>query len=82
MIEHVEDDHLVPLVMEVMQGGFHGLGIVVEVADQNDQAAPLEPVGQAVQGRSQAGRPVGLDGLEMAHHLVEVTRRAAARPGR
>ena len=55
---------------------FHGLGIVVQVADQDDQAAPLEPVGQAVEGRSQVGRPAGLDGLEVAHHLVEVPRRA------
>ena len=40
VVQHVKDDDLVPLVVEMMKGAIHGLGFVVEVADQNDQAVP------------------------------------------
>ena len=62
---------------EVVEGAVDGVGVVVEVADEDDEAAAFEAVGQAVEGGAEVGFAAGLDGFELFHHLVEVARGAA-----
>ena len=77
LVEHVEQDHFVAAMAEMVQRPNHLLRLVVQIADQHDQAAAFEAVGQPVQRLGDVGIAAGLDRFQPVHHLVEMPRRTA-----
>jgi len=75
-VEHVKDDQLVAQEAERLDSLENGLGLVVEVRQQQQDPAPLEVFGHLVERRAQVAGPLGLGAVERVQHHVEVLGRS------
>ncbi len=55
LVEDVKQNHLVMLVTKMVQRSNDLFGVIVQVADQNDQTTAFESFGQSMQGVADIG---------------------------
>ena len=79
VIHHVEDDHFVLVVAEMLQSAADPGLVVDQVADHDHQPAPLEPLGDRVQDRADVGVVARRRVVEHVEHLAELRRPGSRR---
>ena len=74
-VEDVEHDQVVAEEAQRLDRVEDRVGLVVEIGDEQQDAAALEVLGHLVQRRAQVAGPLGLRPIQRVQHHVEVLRR-------